>query len=79
MNARRNLMLVLLTAAAVAGCATEATRLDAQWVNPQFAGQRAVRSLMVMGVSRDASTRRLYEDRMVAALCAAGVPPCRRT
>lgn len=73
MNARRNLMLVLLAAAAVAGCATEATRLDAQWVNPQFAGQRAVRSLMVMGVSRDASTRRLYEDRMVASLRAAGV------
>ena len=73
MNARRNLMLVLLAAAAVAGCATEATRLDAQWVNPQFAGQRAVRSLMVMGVSRDASTRRLYEDRMVASLGAAGV------
>lgn len=74
MNERRNLMLVLLAAAAVAGCATEATRLDAQWVNPQFAGQRAVRSLMVMGVSRDASTRRLYEDRMVTSLGAAGVP-----
>ena len=73
MNARRNLMLVLLAAAAVAGCATAATRLDAQWVNPQFAGQRAVRSLMVMGVSRDASTRRLFEDRMVASLGAAGV------
>ena len=73
MTARRNLMLMLFAAAAVAGCATEATRLDAQWVNPQFAGQRAVRSLMVMGVSRDASTRRLYEDRMVASLGAAGV------
>jgi hypothetical protein len=74
MNARRHLMLVLLAATSVAGCATETTRLDAQWVNPQFAGQRAVRSLMVMGVSRDASTRRLYEDRMVASLGAAGVP-----
>ena len=73
MTARRNLMLMMFAAAAVAGCATEATRLDAQWVNPQFAGQRAVRSLMVMGVSRDASTRRLYEDRMVASLGAAGV------
>ena len=49
------LLLAIATAATVAGCATQTTRLDAQWVNPQVAGQRTVRSLMVMGVSRDAT------------------------
>ena len=67
------LILAVLAAALVAGCATQATQLDAQWVNPQFAGQKAVRSLLVMGISRDTTTRRLYEDRMVAALGAGGV------
>jgi len=73
MNRLGRLILAMLAAAMAAGCAVQATRLDAQWVNPQFAGQRAVRSLMVMGVSRDATTRRLYEDRMVAALGGTGV------
>jgi hypothetical protein len=67
------LLLVALPGVVLAGCATQTTRLDAQWANPQFAGQRAVRSLMVMGVARDATTRRLYEDRMVAALAGTGV------
>ena len=68
-----HLLLAAWVGAVVAGCATQTTRLDAQWVNPQFAGQRTVRSLMVMGVARDATTRRLYEDRMVAALAGTGV------
>ncbi len=73
MNRPWRLILALLAAALAGGCAIPATQLDAQWVNPQFAGQRAVRSLLVMGVSRDATTRRLYEDRMVATLAGTGV------
>jgi hypothetical protein len=70
--------LFLQTPAAVAaalalGCASTPTTLDAQWVDPQFAGKRAVRSLMVMSAVPDATNRRLFEDRMVAALGAAGV------
>jgi hypothetical protein len=56
-----------------AGCATRATSLDAQWVNPEFAGKRSVRSVMVMAAVRDTTNRRIFEDRMVAALGAAGV------
>jgi hypothetical protein len=66
----------LIAAAAsvlVLACAIPATTLNAQWVNPEYAGKKAVRSVMVMSVSRDATSRRLYEDRMVAALDAAGV------
>ncbi|MCU0769672.1 MAG: hypothetical protein MUD07_10030 [Burkholderiaceae bacterium] len=65
----------LLAVAAVLGlgCSTTSTTLDAQWVNPEFAGKKPVRSIMVMAAVRDSTNRRLTEDRMVAALTAVGV------
>lgn len=60
-------------AAAATGCATRATSIDAQWVNPEFAGKRSVTSVTVMATIRDSTSRRVFEDRMVAALSAAGV------
>jgi hypothetical protein len=67
----------VLIAAAVAlvavGCATRATTLDAQWVNPEYAGKRSVRNVMVMAAIRDTTNRRIFEDRMVTALSAVGV------
>lgn len=57
----------------VSACAIPATTLNAQWINPEYAGKKEVRSVMVMSAVRDATSRRLYEDRMVAALTAAGV------
>lgn len=55
------------------GCATTATTLDAQWVNPQVAGRHGLSNIMVMSAVRDSTNRRIFEDRMVAALQAAGV------
>jgi len=72
----KRLALFLLAAAAAVllhGCATTSTTLDAQWVNPQYAGKRSVRNVMVMSAVRDSTNRRIFEDRMVAALEAAGV------
>ena len=69
---RLAIVLCICAAALVIGCATS-TSLDAQWVNPEFAGKRPVRSVMVVGAVRDATMRRIYEDRMVAALGALGV------
>ena len=72
----KRLFLFMLAAAAslvLLGCATTATTLDAQWVNPQYAGKRSVRNVMVMSAVRDSTNRRIFEDRMVAALEAAGV------
>lgn len=74
-------MLKRLLTAALAGaasilmlaCATPATTLNAQWVDPAYAGKRAIRSVMVAAVARDATNRRIFEDRMVAALDASGV------
>lgn len=60
-------------AAALAGCATPATTLNAQWVNPQVLGKGPINNVMVMSVTRDTTNRRLFEDRMTAALQARGV------
>ena len=68
----------LLAAAAVAlsavltACATS-TELNAQWVNPQAGNRLPVKSVMVMGINRDSTARRIYEDAMVAELNARGV------
>ena len=64
-----------LLAAAVtvlSSCATS-TALNAQWVNPQAGNRLPVKSVMVMGVNRDATARRIYEDAMVAQLNARGI------
>jgi hypothetical protein len=66
-------MLAPIASLVLLGCASTATKLDAQWVNPQHAGKRSVRNVMVMSALRDSTNRRIFEDRMVAALEAAGV------
>jgi hypothetical protein len=60
-------------AVVLAGCATRATTIDAQWINPSLTGKRELRSVMVLGALRDTTQRRMLEDRMVDALVAAGV------
>ncbi|MGL6112901.1 MAG: hypothetical protein ACRC2B_22640 [Rubrivivax sp.] len=71
---RRSLFLLPAAASlALLGCASTSTTLDAQWVNPQYAGKRTVRNLMIVSAMSDSTHRRIFEDRMVAALEAAGV------
>jgi len=69
MLTRRSILLLGL----LSGCASTPTTLDAQWVSPQALGKHSVRSVMVLSAVRDSTNRRLFEDRMVAALTAAGV------
>ena len=57
---------------ALSGCAAS-TELNAQWVNPQAGNRLPVKSVMVMGINRDSTARRIYEDAMVAQLSARGV------
>jgi len=66
--------LAVLAAAtlALSACATS-TALNAQWVNPQAGSRLPVKSVMVMGINRDSTARRIYEDAMVAELGARGV------
>ena len=59
-----NLSLAVITSVLLVACATPATSLDAQWVNPQYAGKKPVRGIMVIGATRDSTNRRIFEDRM---------------
>ena len=71
----RRLASVAWLAAAIvtlSGCVTS-TELNAQWVNPQAGNRLPVKSVMVMGINRDSTARRIYEDAMVAQLNARGV------
>lgn len=69
---RRRAALALLAAAALAGCAAP-TVLNTQWMNPQAAGKPPMRSILVMGITKDPTNRRVFEDQMVAQLATRGV------
>jgi hypothetical protein len=57
----------------VAGCATNPTSINAQWVSPSVASAADVQKVLVIAALRDSTQRRMLEDRMVEALGAAGV------
>ena len=61
---------LLVLAAGLAGCAS--TKLVGQWKSPEFQGP-PLRKVMVVGVSTQPATRRVFEDEFSAALKAAGV------
>jgi hypothetical protein len=60
-----------LFALLIAGCAT--THLDSQWSSPDFANNKITGKLLVVGVSRDDTVRRLYEDEMTTQLASRGL------
>ena len=62
--------LLVVAAVAVAGCAS--TELVSQWKSPAFSGP-PLKKVMVVGVSSQPATRRIFEDEFSAALKAAGV------
>ena len=65
----------LLLACLLAACAS--TTVDGTWTRPEFAGQRIDGSVLVVGVARDETVRRIYEDDMVAKLGARGIRAAR--
>ena len=67
--------LAALLALFSAGCAT--TQLDSQWSSPDFANNKIIGKLLVVGVSRDDTVRRLYEDEMTAQLASRGLTTAR--
>ncbi|MGL6108953.1 MAG: hypothetical protein ACRC2B_02520, partial [Rubrivivax sp.] len=66
---RRGLRRATLIACALvlAGCAAP-TVVNTQWSNPQYAGKPPMRSILVMGITKDPTNRRNFEDQMVAQL-----------
>jgi hypothetical protein len=71
---RRALLLGALGALLLAGCA--ASRINAQWSDPQFAGQppRGAKVLVACQAS-EPTLRRICADRMAARLAALGAQP----
>ena len=61
----------LLLACLLAACA--ATTVDGTWSHPGTAGQRIEGPVLVVGVARDETVRRIYEDDMAAKLAARGI------
>jgi hypothetical protein len=67
----RILALVLVAAIGFAGCAAS-TKIVNQWANPEYHSANFKR-VLVVGVSRQPSLRRTFEDEFVARLKAEGV------
>jgi hypothetical protein len=64
--------LLILGAALLGACAAP-TVLNTQWMNPQFSGKPPMRSILVLGITKDPTNRRVFEDQMVAQLATRGV------
>ena len=64
--------LLILGAALLGACAAP-TVLNTQWMNPQFRGKPPMRSILVLGITKDPTNRRVFEDQMVAQLATRGV------
>jgi len=65
--------VAVIAALVAAGCASNPTSIDAQWVSPSIASGAKVQNVLVIAALRDSTQRRLLEDRMVEALGTAGV------
>jgi hypothetical protein len=69
-RSRGLLFTVVVGCLALAACSS--TQLVSQWSNPAYTGP-SFKKVMVIGVTRQASIRRSFEDTFVAQLKAAGV------
>ena len=65
--------IALLGGAALLLSACASTQFNAQWLNPEAGSRLPVRNVLVIGISRDTTARRVYEDTMVAQFAARGV------
>jgi len=65
--------VAVIAALVAAGCASNPTSIDAQWVSPSIASGAKVQNVLVIAALRDSTQRCLLEDRMVEALGTAGV------
>jgi hypothetical protein len=64
-------LLIVAALAALVGCAS--TTLEGSWTRPGFGGKRLEAPVLVAGMARDETVRRLFEDDMAAKLGARGV------
>jgi hypothetical protein len=74
-NLLRILPWPVVLALVLGACA--ATTVDGTWTRPESAGQRIEGTVLVVGVARDETVRRIYEDDMTAKLAARGIKSLR--
>ena len=66
------LFLVLLTAVLLTGCGPS-SKMTGTWVDSSFAGKKITGKVLVIGVARNQTHRRIFEDSLVANLRDKGV------
>ncbi len=71
----RGTVAIVLFMLLLAGCA--ATTVDGTWQRGESVGKRIDGTVLVVGVARDETVRRLYEDDMAAKLAARGIKTLR--
>jgi hypothetical protein len=66
------LLFAAVIVALLASCAST-TEINGAWVNPEAGKRSPVNNVLVIGINRDATARRIYEDAIVAQLAARGI------
>jgi hypothetical protein len=64
-------LVFLLALSALAGCKKTTTTIPLAWKNPSYTGG-SFKKLFVIGVGKDDSTRRLFEDTFATAIASEG-------
>ena len=59
--------------AVLEGCASSNTRMNGVWVDPAAGTRAPVNNVLVIGINRDSTARRIYEDAIVAQFAARGI------
>jgi hypothetical protein len=76
-SSRWTLVVLLLFPALLVASSCTTTKLEGSWISPKFRNQRLAGRVIVVGVARDETVRRVYEDVMAAGLAARGVEAVR--
>jgi hypothetical protein len=67
-----SLLFVALGAATLVSCASN-TQMNGVWVNPEAGKRASANNVLVVGINRDSTARRIYEDAIVAQFAARGI------
>lgn len=73
MSHRAPILSLALLPFALLAASCSSTRVEGTWTHPSFGGRGLTGPVLVVGLMRDETVRRLYEDRMAAELEARGV------
>ena len=66
------LLFAAVTVALVFGCASN-TQMNGTWVNSEAGKRPPANNVLVIGINRDSTARRIYEDAIVAQFSARGI------